>query len=349
VTLLDTRVSSTPLSFTAGDAGIAISDIGGTSSAPVFAPATVSGNVNIKASRDAHLLSDINVSGYVLVTAGRNIDDPLPTDIKRFLNQDPHHHGGSSSNDISPLKLSTSALALLAGGNVTLTDAVLKVGSGTVPGVTGDSAAMALLTTQGLASTGMLPNATFVAGGTLGLGAMTLTGDYLYMEAGSYNLTGPVSVPSTTVVQFAPTVLTGTIGIEPGTSTTSQLNLSGSLLNLFPGTTLLVGATGVSGDVSIGKTGTITLSGNSNFLVDTTGTVTGLNNILSSGLVSNLLELANFQVPTAGEIQNTGTTSGDDPLNDHKKKQTTVTGIDDNNGNGGTIETDDSPASVCRG
>lgn len=348
VTLLDTRISSTPLSFTAGDAGIAVSNISGTGSAPVFTPATVTGNISLTAARDAHLLSDVNVSGYVLVTAGRNIDDPLPTDIKRFLNQDPRHNGGSSSNDISTLKLNASALALLAGGNITLNDAVLKVGTGSVPGVAGDSGAIALLATQGLASTGMLPNATLVAGGSLGLGNFTLTGNYLYMEAASYNLTGPISVPASTVVQFAPVSLPGSIGIEPGTSTSAQLNLSGSLLNLFPATTMLVGSSGTSGNVTIGTQGTITLNGGSNFFVYTTGTVTGLENILSTGLVGNLLELVNFQIPTASEIQtsNSGTT---DDTTDQKKKKNSILSGDQSGDSGGTVETDDDPSGVCRG
>ncbi|MGH8399549.1 MAG: beta strand repeat-containing protein, partial [Gammaproteobacteria bacterium] len=325
-TLLDTRISTTTVTLKkVGDAGLAISDISGTGAAPVFAPATVNGNINLEATRDVHLLSDITVSGYTLVTAGRNIDDPLPADIQRFVNDDRHGSGsGSSSGDVSTLNLNTAGLALLAGGDIILNDAILKVGTGTVDGVVGDSIGIALLATQGLASTGMLPNATFVAGGTLGIGKFTLTGDYLYMEATDYNLTGPISVPTETVVQFAPVVPTGTIDVEPGTPTAGKLNLSGDLLNLFPGTTLMVGVTGATGDVTIGSKGTITLKGGSNFLINTEGNVTGLENILTTGLVGNLLELVNFQIPTANEIQNSGSTTDD--TSDEKKKKDVDTG-----------------------
>ncbi|HET7395668.1 MAG TPA: hypothetical protein VFK12_04455, partial [Gammaproteobacteria bacterium] len=346
VTLLDTRISTTPLTFTAGDAGVAISTISSAGSTSVFGAATVNGNINVEATRDAHLLTNAAVSGYVLVTAGGNIDDPLPANLLRFINHDPHSTGDSSSN-APTLNLSASALALLAGGNITLNDAVLKVGTGSVPGVVGDSTGIALLATQGLVSPGTPPNATFVAGGKLGLGKFTLTGDYLYMEASSYNLTGPISVPASTVVQFAPVSLPGSIGVEPGTSTSSQLNLSGTLLNLFPGTTFLIGGTGTTGDMTIGSQGKITLGGGSNFLVETAGNVTGLENILTTGLVGNLFELVNFQVPTASEIQNTSGTS--DGNSDQKKKKTTNTGDNESGGGGGSVEQDDDTSGVCRG
>ncbi|MGH8372831.1 MAG: filamentous hemagglutinin N-terminal domain-containing protein [Gammaproteobacteria bacterium] len=345
VTLLDTRISSTPLSFTAGDAGVAVSAVSGTGKATVFGAAKVNGNINIEATRDVHLLTNAVVSGYTLVTAGGNIDDPLPTNILRFLNERPGHNGSSSSHTPT-LNLSTSGLALLAGGNITLNDATLKVGTGSVPGVVGDSIGIALLATQGLASTGTLPNATFVAGGTLGVGKFTLTGDYLYMEAANYNLSGPITVPTSTVVQFAPVSLPGSIGIEPGASTSSQLNLSGSLLNLFPGTTLMIGGSGTTGAVTIGNQGTITLNGGSNFLVFTAGNVTGLDKILTTGLVGNLLELVNFQVPTASEIQNTNNTSDD---TDQKKKKNTNTGGTENGDSGGTVAQDDDTSGVCHG
>lgn len=338
VTLLDTRISTTPLSFTAGDAGIAVSAVTGTGKTAVFGAAKVNGNINIEATRDVHLLTNAVVSGYTLVTAGGTIDDPLPANILRFLNQKPGNQGGSSSH-VSTLNLSTSALALLAGGNISLTDATLKVGAGSVPGVAGDSTGIALLAKKGLA-TSTAPSATIVAGGTLGLGNFTSTGGYLFMEAGTYNLSGPISVPTSTVVQFAPVVLSGSIGVEPGTSTSSQLNLSGSLLNLFPGTTLLIGGAGTIGAVTIGTQGTITLNNGSNFLVFTTGSVTGLDKILTTGLVGNLLELVNFQIPTASEIQNTSSTD---------QKKNVNTGGEENGDSGGTIEQDNDTSGVCHG
>jgi hypothetical protein len=101
--------------------------------------------------------------------------------------------------------------------------------------------------------------------------------------------------------------------------------------------------------MSIGTTGTITLNGGSNFFVDTTGTVTGLDNILSTGLVGNLLLEMAFQTPTASEIQNSDSGTTGDDTTDQKKKKSIVPQEDQGSQGGGTIETDDSPASVCRG
>jgi hypothetical protein len=125
------------------------------------------------------------------------------------------------------------------------------------------------------------------------------------------------------------------------------LNLNDNgFFNVFPdGITLVLGGAGQSGAVTLGNNGTFNI-GSDNLIVDTTGTVTGLGNVISTGQVVSLSSLLNGVPPvTAGEIDPTSNTGS--PGTDKNKQ-----GQDPNLGGAGTgnqpsIGQDTNPSSVC--
>ncbi|HET7921263.1 MAG TPA: filamentous hemagglutinin N-terminal domain-containing protein [Gammaproteobacteria bacterium] len=342
-TAKDTRISPNAVTLTGGNALVGIFELSGSGSNVTLGTADATGNLNVTAATDANLVFNMDVAGYTLVTAGKDITSNPTVKLLNFTDYDSRPDGNNgATGPFPPLSLVTSGLALFAGGNIDMSTASITVGTGTVPGVAADSTAVALVGGQGLSVPAGAPNAALVAGGALSLGKFTLQGDYVYLEAGSYTLNGPVSVPTQTLVQFVPLPLDGSISIEPDSSTSAAVTLDEGLLNLFPGATLLIGGTTTSGDVTIGTQGTITLSGGSNFLVDTTGTVTGLENVLSTGLVVDLRAQV-FQIPTASEINTSNTTDED------KDKNPFIEAEAGEGDGGGDIAHDDSAASVCHG
>ncbi|HSN18282.1 MAG TPA: hypothetical protein VLV87_08720, partial [Gammaproteobacteria bacterium] len=212
--------------------------------------------------------------------------------------------GGTIHNGGAVGTITANGLALTAGKDITLSSTQITVGNGSVASLGSDPLLLQALATVGLSPASPRPNAYFNAGGTLTLGKFTLNGDYLYMQAANITLLGPVTAPTNSVIQFAPTTGPASIGVEQTPGTGSVLNLSNSLLlSLFPGTTLVIGNGTESGAVTLGSSGPIDI-GSSNLIVETSGTVTGLSNVISTGLVSTVQSLlaSVLPPPTPSEI-----------------------------------------------
>jgi hypothetical protein len=253
-------------------------------------------------------------------------------------------------------------MLLTATHSINLSSTQLNIGNGTIPSVGGDAGMFQDLTDLGIAFTSQVPNGTFIAGGNLTLKGVALTGTYLYLQGANVSILGPASAPADAVIQVTPIDPTVTIGIEDQPANTETFNLSNQgFIGLFPGTTVVVGTLGdatltppaaaESGIVTLGTNGPIVLANNTNLVILTTGTVTGLGNVSGTGIVASLSTVLGPPIPpvTAGEVDpnSTSTTSGSIP-ND-QKKQNGETGNTDTGSGGSTppVSQDTSTAGVC--
>ena len=267
------KINATGISMTATAGSI---DLTG---ATLTTPTT--GAVTLKATKDI-ILSGVTINvGTLSANAGSTI-----------------HNGGAIGT------ITANGLALTAGKNINLSSTQINVGKGSVASLASDPLLLQALAAAGLSPGTPKPNAYFNAGGTLTLGKLTLTGNYMYLQGANITLLGPVSTPAGSVIQLAPTTGPATIGVEGQPGTGSVLNLSNSLLlSLFPGTTLVIGNGAETGAVTLGSAGPFDI-GSSNLIIDTTGTVTGLDNVTSTGLISTVESLlaSALAPPTPSEI-----------------------------------------------
>lgn len=309
-------------SFKGGDVVINLADVTtGPVTAPtppVFTPASIGGNITVNAARNADLHIDGSTPGYLNVRAGGNVDTGFPSSMAMLIASNPA--SVFKPPVLAPLNLSVNALSIAAGGNIALAGTNLSVGNGTVPGVGGDPQLLAALQVLGLAPPGVTaPNASFVAGNQLSLGALNFKGNYLYLQANAFNISGPITDPGA-LVQITPFTPTNTVGIENGPSNGADTNISyQGLLSFFPGDTLVIGGTGQLGTVTMGVNGPINLSPGTNLIIDVQGAVAGLGSVASTGLVATLQSLLFTPnlLPTTGEIDPSAhsTNNGNDRFN----------------------------------
>jgi len=378
--VLDTRVSTTTDNFTVGSAAVLVD----ATSANGFLPATVTGNVIINAPHgNVFLPSQLNVGGQVKLTALGNISNDATTVGQRFneVGNVVGGRGGSSSSSngapkgaSQPLTLkagsvimaaggsvnvagtiNAGAIAVIAGKNIAMSGTQLTIGNGSISSVHGDAELLEGLAVAGIAPVASNPNGAFIAGGSVSLGGLKLTGSYLLLQGTAVSILGPVSVPAGTLVQVVPFDPTEPMDIENTPVTSSVLSLAAGsstfnlsnqgFISLFSGDTVAVGNDDETGNATLGANGPINI-GDTNLIIDTSGTITGLSTVTSTGLVNSLLAILGPPVPppTAGEIDpSTGSTA---PPNNYKKPGA---GGDDPNtsGSGGTITQDTGTASVC--
>ena len=265
------------------------------------------------------------------------------------------HNGGVTGT------ITAGALAMIAGQNINLSSTQINVGSGSVNGVVGDPSANLILLGAGLGGTGAFPNATFIAGGSIQLAGLAYTGkttgyrSYLYIQADIVSITGTVSLNPGSLIQLTPFTTTNSIGIEdtaPNGDNTIYLNQG--LLALFAGDTILIGSSGESGNVDIGVNGAFALSSDAagnptNLIIDTSGTVTGLGLVTSTGLVTTLDALAGSEIPpvTSGEIDPTTDTVQGTTNTDDQKRLLLIQALTGSGPQGGTVTEDNGSASVC--
>ena len=255
--------------------------------------------------------------------------------------------GGNIHNGGGPGTITAGALLVEAGGDVNLSSTDITVKAGHVPGVNSDAVLDAGLGALGIAPNSAAPNATFIAGGSLTLGQLTMTGDYLSLQASSISLLGPVSLPAHALVQVAPIDPTVGIGIEDAPANTAAFNLSNQdFLSLFSGDTVVVGNFLETGTVDIGANGTFDLTGGTNLLIYTTGNVTGLDNVTTTGIVAQLITQAATPPPTAGEIDPNSGGTGTTAIIKKKNGQSIAVNVDTGD-KGGTISQDTGTTSVC--
>ncbi len=255
------------------------------------------------------------------------------------------HNGGAVGT------LTAGAIEVDAKQDVNLSSTVITLGNGALTGVTGDTTLLQLLAAAGLKPGSATPNGAFIAGGSLTLGALNITGNYLVLQGSSISILGPVTAPTSgLLVEVRPTDPTASIGVEGQSGTGQTFNISNQgFFALFPGDTIVIGDDAESGDVFIGDAGPFTLAGGTNLLFDTSGTITGLGKITSTGLVGSLETVAaagnDNNVITAGEIDPSTTTTS---LGDQTDKKHLGGNQNGANGQpGGSITQDTGTSSVC--
>jgi filamentous hemagglutinin family protein len=317
VSLVDTSLKAGALNAIAGGS----LDLSGATVTVINATQLVAGfngNNNPLKAKDI-ILSGVNITtGVFEASAGGTI-----------------HNGGA----IGTLK--ANALSILAGKDIDLSSTDITVGAGTVPGIPGDTTVIAGLTGAGIGPLSSAPNATFIAGGDLTLGDLSMTGSYLYLQAASVAILGKVTVPKGTVVQVAPIDPAATIGFEDKPAKGSDFNLSNSdFLSLFPQITLVLGTSAETGAATLAGNGNIDI-GDDNLVVATSGTITGLEKVTSTGLVTSLLSILGPPVPppTSSEI---------DPNSGNKKHGEQTGGVVVDTGTNQLIDHDNQPpAGTC--
>jgi hypothetical protein len=256
------------------------------------------------------------------------------------------HNGGAQG------AITAKAIKVEAKKDIDLSSTAITLGSGALTGVSGDTVLLQLLAEAGLKPASATPNGAFMAGGSLTLGTLDITGNYLVLQGSSIAILGAVTAPASgLLVEVRPTDPAASIGVEGQAGTGQAFNISNQgFFALFPGDTIVIGDDAESGDVFIGDNGPFTLAGGTNLLFDTTGTITGLGKITSTGLVGSLETVAaaagDDNVVTAGEIDPSTTTTS---LGDQTDKKHLGNGQNDANGEGpgGTISQDTGNSSVC--
>ena len=359
--ILDTRVSPTAQNFTAGSVMLVAADVGVAGGKPAFTSASDVGDLGLKAKGNVDMAAVITVSGGLNVQAGGNIVGSSDNVVSRFSalgNAHPHassHNsgsGGPSPGTLPALTLKANAVFMQAGGDIDLSASKLNIGTGVVlgsngqPMQAGDTALLDGLGQIGLAPGSADPNGAFIAGGSVALGGLTLNGSYLYLQAADISLLGKVAAPKGAVVQLVPNGTTGSIDAEGNGAAGATLNLNDNgSFNVFPdGITLVLGGAGQTGPVTLGGNGTFDI-GSDNLIVDTTGTITGLGNVISTGQVISLASLLSPLPPvTAGEIDPTSNTTS--PTDKDKQGQGQGLG-DTGTGTQPSISQDTGNSSVC--
>ena len=362
--LLDTRVSTTTQNLALGSIGLIVADVKAVGGKPAFTSASDVGDITLKAKGDVDMASRIKLSGNLNVQAAGSIfgsSDNLVTHFSAISNGRPRagsHSGGGnpSPGELPQLSANANAIAMVAGKNITLTGAQLTVGTGTFTSIAGDPLLLTALAGEGLSPLSSSPNGAFEAGGTLSLGSIKMTGTYLLLQGTSVSILGPVSTPAGTLVQVAPADPTAAIDIEntpvssaavalveTNATTAATFNLSNQgFISLFPGDTVAVGDAQESGAVTIGANGIFDI-GSTNLIIESTGAVTGLSTVTSTGLVVSLFSILGPPIPpvTSGEIDPTA--AGTTP----SKQNGLGIGGAGGGGIGGTIADDDNPSGVC--
>ena len=296
--------------------------------------------ITLTASKTVQLVADkdIILSG-VNITANTFIADASGT----------IHNGGG------PGTLTANGLALVAGKNIDMTSTQISIGNGSVSSVQADALLLTELAGTGIAPTSGVLNGAFIAGGSVALGGLTITGHYLEFQGTSVAILGKVNAPTSgLLVQVVPFDTTASIGVEGGPGSTQAFNLSNTgFFALFPGDTIAIGDDVESGSVFIGLNGPFTLANNTNLFFDTSGPITGLNLITSTGLVTSLetfiAATATNDVVTAGEIDpnaGSGTNTGLGDATD-KKHLGQAGSVGGGGQPAGTVSGDNGDSGVC--
>jgi filamentous hemagglutinin family protein len=216
--------------------------------------------------------------------------------------------GGSITNSSPPGTITAGALAVLAGNTIDLGNTQLVIGSGRIAGVPGDERFLQLLAGQGVDVPTGGPNLVMRAQ-NIKLGSGTLAGDYVYLETDNLSITGEF-VPSDPglLLQIAPTGMGASFSLEQSAPGSSDVNyVFNDMLDRFNASTIALGSTKHTGDVTISNHSTNVDIDATNLFVLTNGTTTGLGKVLSTGIVKDLQALLNgddedFDVPQSDEI-----------------------------------------------
>ena len=318
--------------------------------------ATVTGG-SIDLSGDKITVTGVTKLTAGLVTAGQALaaKDIILSGISLTTGTFEASAGGTIHNGGGPGTITANGLAVIAGKDINLSSTQLNIGAGTVAGVSGDAALLIGLAESGISPLSGKPNGAFIAGGNLVLGGLNLTGSYLYLQAANISALGKITVPVGTVVQASPFDPTATMGFENLPATVAGFNLSFQgfmnqvVVQNGGSFTLVLGNSAETGGAFIGQNGSFNI-GADNLIIDTSGNVTGLENVISTGIVASLSSILGppLPPPTSGEIDPTSS-NNNNTAGSNDKKQQGQSGEDTGTGGtpGGAIGQDTGNASVC--
>ena len=197
-----------------------------------------------------------------------------------------------------------SALAISGNGNITVNNG-FDVNGGTVPGVFGDTLLTAAVdSVRDIINDGGSsdPNASFIATDklTLNVGNLKQSNQYLLLKADDIQLTG-VSNAENLLVQLTPFSSGADMLGNYKSLSLNQTAASGTAdfkygfdehFAPFTGTTIALGEQGFGGDISVGSIN----AGTKNLLLLSGGTISGLDNIIGTGLLGTADETGGFFV-----------------------------------------------------
>lgn len=313
----------------------------------------IANDLGLSADNSIFIAGATITAGNLLMVAGSDITDSSG-------GQGGVKQGAQSAAALAPASITADAMTLLAGGDILLSQTTFAIGNGDMSdltGIGGDTELLAQLSEEGIAPAGSAPNATLIAQGGVQLGAMSVAGGYLYVEAADVDLNGAITGPSNLLVQLVPFGGIGTITLENTAGTAGTINLGATGVSLIQdGATLALGSSVYQGNVTLGQNGTVDV-GARNFVVATTGTIDNLANITSTGLVASLEELVSgpdvFDEPTLEEIDadyNSNPSGDDDEEGEEEGEDTDDDGVPDSEGDNALIQHDSSgETKVCAG
>ena len=199
--------------------------------------------------------------------------------------------------------IDANSLTVQAGNTINLGPATLTLHNGTPTLASqqfGDAAMLsAFSTVGGTIPTSSVANAAFVAP-TVTLGSIDFFGDYMYLKANTLNLNQNIfpyvpgseasPVPNQNfIAQMEPYTNGQNIVVEdvmPSIQAGTTYYTNADHFQKFQGTSLFVGSSLYTGGVAIGQSGGAVNIGGQNFLAATSGNVSGIGNIVSTGLVA---------------------------------------------------------------
>ena len=195
--------------------------------------------------------------------------------------------------------INAGMLGVFAGIDIDLSSSTINVGiNSDAARLPGDPLVTDFLLANGISVPSLNPNALFLAGNTLQIGNLNLSGTYLWVEAQDLSFTGTVSSPLDVLVQLLPSDPLATISFENTVSSLKQVNYGNSEhLSPFTGTTIAIGAGFHQGEIVIGDLGGIDVGDKNILFVTQNGNVTGEDQVTTTGLLA-LLSL----VPLADEL-----------------------------------------------
>jgi|GEM_PF-7108353 len=202
------------------------------------------------------------------------------------------------------------------------------------------------------------PNALFLAGNSVQLGNIDMTGHYLWVEANDLSFTGTVTTPPNVLVQLLPSDPLASIGVTQAESFSQLVNYSNlDHFEPFTGTTIAIGASFINSDITIEEINV----GSKNMLFVTNGVVEGDDLVTTTGLVAllslnpvtdqlidivNTIDSVDDLVPSGGSKTTTDNASGEESEDDDEDddEDDADTGTDGgSDGGDALIEQDENP------
>lgn len=227
--------------------------------------------------------------------------------------------GGNIGDNGTQTVVDASGLRAEADGNIDFAHSLVRIGTGS-SGVAGDSAMLALLEQK---APDLLPGAAgpngYFRAGSISLGTLAMTGDYLALNGNAIDIGAVSAAPSHLLVQIRPLDNASGIGVDAPAGTGTAIAKAASDVLSFNDATLFApydaslvfGGGNYSGDINISDTSIDVSDASTNFLFLTTGHVNGERGLQTNGQVIVLAGITSdnisgdgaFEIPIVSEFQ----------------------------------------------